>query len=219
MSDNGTGPRRAFTSRRGFVAAASLGIVSVYGVWAAYDAAPFGGHGAEPGARPHGDADPHAGHGAHATPAAPAAGHAGHGAPAGRAAAIERFRREAEAFFARHRTADGTVAVLPPPPAPGHEGHAMGGPLDAYLLAQRWSFEPGMLKLARNRRYRFRMMALDVAHGASIQAGAGSVIVRLRPGIAVEREIEFRRAGRYLVYCTTYCGPPHDRMFSTIDVA
>lgn len=216
MSDEHSGPRRALTSRRGFVAGASLAIVSVYGVWAAYDAAPldFGG------AKGDEHAKPHAGHGATRPEAeAPKDGHAGHGAPAGRAAAIERFRREAEAFFARHRTADGTVAVLPPPAAPGHEGHAMGGPLDAYLLAQRWSFEPGMLKLARNRRYRFRMMALDVAHGASIQAGAGSVIVRLRPGIAVEREIEFRRAGRYLVYCTTYCGPPHDRMFSTIDVA
>lgn len=216
MSDEDSGPRRALTSRRGFVAGASLAIVSVYGVWAAYDAAPLD-FGAAPGDE---HAKPHAGHGATRPEAeAPKDGHAGHGAPAGRAAAIERFRREAEAFFARHRGADGTVAVLPPPAAPGHEGHAMGGALDAYLLAQRWSFEPGMLKLARNRRYRFRMMAMDVAHGASIQAGAGSVIVRLRPGIAVEREIEFRRAGRYLVYCTTYCGPPHDRMFSTIDVA
>ena len=217
MSDGTSGPRRALTSRRGFVVGASLGIVSVYGVWAAYDAAPldFGG------ARGDKHADPHAGHGApRPEAAAPDAGHAGHGAaPAGRAETIERFRREAEAFFARHRQSDGTVAVLPPPTAPGHEGHATGGALDAYLIAQRWSFEPGTLKLARSRRYRLRMMAMDVAHGASIQAGAGSVIVRLRPGIAVEREIEFRRAGRYLVYCTTYCGPPHDRMFSTIDVA
>ena len=214
MSDTGFGRRPALTSRRGFVLGASLGIVSVYGVWAAYDAAPLdfsGGKSAE-------HADPHAEHGsARPAPADPA--HAAHGAPAGgRSDAIAKFRAEAEAFFARHRQGDGSVAILPPPAAPGHEGHAMGGALDVYLLAQRFSFEPGTLKLARGRRYRFRMMATDVAHGASIQAGSGSVIVRLRPGVAVEREIEFRSSGRYLVYCTTYCGPAHDRMFATIEV-
>jgi heme/copper-type cytochrome/quinol oxidase subunit 2 len=202
-------PKRAITSRRGFVLGASLGIVTVYGIWAAYDAAPLFG-GAPQG---HDDHDK--------KPAAPPTdAHAGHGGPAGdRADAIARFRREAEAFIARHQQADGSVAVLPSAAAPGHEGHRMGGDLEVYLLAQRWSFEPGTLKLARGQRYRFRMMALDVAHGASIQAGPGSVIVRLRPGIAVERAIEFRRAGRYLVYCTTYCGAPHDRMWATIVVA
>jgi heme/copper-type cytochrome/quinol oxidase subunit 2 len=203
--------KRALTSRRGFVLGASLSIVTVYAIWAAYDAAPltlFGGA-AE-------------GHDAHdKTPAAPPAdAHAGHGGATGdKAAAVERFRRETEAFIARHRQADGSVAVVPSAAAPGHEGHGMDGELDVYLLAQRWSFEPGTLKLARGRRYRFRMMALDVAHGASIQAGRGAVMVRLRPGVAVERTIEFRRAGRYLVYCTTYCGAPHDRMWATIVVA
>ena len=217
MSDTGSGRKPAFTSRRGFVVGASLSIVSVYGVWAAYDAAPLDFS----GGKTEGHADPHAGHGpARPETAPPDPAHAGHGAPAGgRGDAIAKFRAEAEAFFARHRQSDGSVAVLPPPAAPGHEGHTTGGALDAYLLAQRYSFEPGTLKLARGRRYRFRMMATDVAHGASIQAGSGSVIVRLRPGAAVEREIEFRRAGRYLVYCTTYCGPAHDRMFATIEVA
>ncbi|HEY7609989.1 MAG TPA: hypothetical protein VIF14_12210 [Alphaproteobacteria bacterium] len=215
MSDTESGRKPALTSRRSFVVGASLGILSVYGVWAAYDAAPLDFSGGKPA----GHDDPHAGH-ARPAPAQPDPAHAGHGAPAGgRSDAIAKFRGEAEAFFARHRQGDGSVAVLPPPAAPGHEGHATGGALDVYLLAQRWSFEPGTLKLARGRRYRFRMMAVDVAHGASIQAGAGSVIVRLRPGVAVEREIEFRRAGRYLVYCTTYCGPPHDRMSATIEIA
>jgi heme/copper-type cytochrome/quinol oxidase subunit 2 len=216
MPDTTPDPRPALTSRRSFVLGASLGIVSVYGVWAAYDAAPLGSRNGKAG----GHDDAHARHGADRPErAAPDAGHAGHGAaPRDRATAIERFRREAEAFFDRYRQADGAVAVFPPSAAPGHEGHATSGALDAYMLAQRWSFEPATLKLARGRRYRFRMMAMDVAHGAAIQAGAGSVIVRLRPGIAVEREIEFRRAGRYLVYCTTYCGPPHDRMWATIVV-
>src|SRR6185503_14078946 len=134
MPESGSGPKPALTSRRGFVVGASLAIVSVYGVWAAYDAAPFGVRG---GADEH--RDPHAGHGsARPEAAAPEAGHAGHG-DRGRAETVEKFRREAEAFMARHRQSDGSVAVLPPPAAPGHEGHAMGRPLDVYLMAQRWS--------------------------------------------------------------------------------
>jgi len=214
MSDTESERKPALTSRRGFVLGASLSIVSVYGVWAAYDAAPLDFRGGK--AQEHGDPQPGRGS-ARPEPAKPDPAHAEHGGPAGgKAEAIEKFRREAEAFLARYRQADGSVAVLPAAAAPGHEGHGMAGELDVYLLVQRWSFEPGTLRLARGQRYRFRMMAVDVAHGASIQAGRGSVIVRLRPGVAVEREIEFRSAGRYLVYCTTYCGAPHDRMWATI---
>jgi heme/copper-type cytochrome/quinol oxidase subunit 2 len=206
----------ALTSRRGFVLGASLSIVTVYGVWAAYDAAPLdfsGGKAKEP-------ADPHAGHGA-ARPEPPDPAHAGHGAPAGgRAETIAKFRGEAEAFVKRYQQADGSVAVLPASAGQGHESHgAAGAALDVYLLAQRWSFEPGTIRLAKGQRYRFRMMAADVAHGASIQAGRGAVMVRLRPGVAVDREIAFLSAGRYLVYCTTYCGAAHDRMYATIVVA
>lgn len=210
--------RPALTSRRGFVVGASLSIVTVYGVWAAYDAAPL----AVVGGKSAAGGDPHAGRGSAATaPAQPDLAHAGHGGPAGgRAGAVERFRREAAAFVAHNRQSDGTVAVLPRAVDPGRQGHAAAPPdeLDVYLLVQRWSFEPGTLKLARGQRYRFRMMCLDVAHGASIQAGRGAVMVRLRPGVAVERAIVFRDAGRHLVYCTTYCGAPHDRMFATIMV-
>lgn len=214
MSGTESERKPALTSRRGFVLGTSLSIVSVYGVWAVYGAAPFDVRGDT--AQVHDD--PHAGHAL----APPEAGHDGHGGRAGgKAEAIEKFRRETEAFMARHRQADGTVAVLPAAAGHSHEGHgaAPARELDVYLLVQRWSLEPGMLRLARGQRYRLRMMAADVAHGASIQAGRGSAIVRLRPGIAVERGIAFRSPGRYLVYCTTYCGAPHDRMWSTIQVA
>lgn len=207
----------ALTSRRGFVVGASLSIVTVYGVWAAFDAAPLDFVGGKESAGP----DTHAGHGPPDRRAAePDPGHAGHGGQAADTkTAIERFRRDVEAFLARHRQADGAIAVLPEKSGAGHEGHgAQPGALDVYLLAQRWSYEPGALRLARGQRYRFRMMATDVAHGASIQAGPGSVMIRLRPGVLVERAIEFRKPGRYLVYCTTYCGAPHDRMWASIQV-
>ena len=208
----------ALTSRRGFIVGASFSIVTVYGVWAAYDAAPldFGG------SKESGRADPHAGHGSTpARTAQPDPAHAGHGAPAtDKAGAIEKFRRDTDAFVAKYRQADGSVAVLADKSAQGHEGHgpAPKAELEVYLLVQRWSFEPGALRLARGQRYRFRMMAADVAHGASIQAGRGSVMMRLRPGVLVERALEFRDAGKYLVYCTTYCGAPHDRMWASIQV-
>ena len=56
------------------------------------------------------------------------------------------------------------------------------------------------------------------AHGASIQFGRGGRMVRLRPGRVTEMVLTFHEPGRYLVYCTMYCGPAHDVMQATIEV-
>lgn len=218
---NGSG---TVTSRRGFVAALSLGAVSLYGLWAAYGAAPFrlfgGGHGAEPEPMPE------------------AGGHGGHGAARG--PTPDEFRRLTEEFVARYRQADGSVRVEPVTPASivapvaaehgghgaGHDMASMADPAaapaaltDVYLLAQQWSFEPDVLQLQANVPYRFRMMAVDASHGASLQLGKGSRIIRLRQGAVVEQELNFTRPGEYLVYCTIYCGIGHDRMSGRIIVA
>lgn len=240
MPDNKTsGAARAergpgsLTTRRGFVAAASLGAVSLYGLWAAYGAAPFRLFG--------GDV-----HGAGHEPAPDAGGHGGHGAARG--PTIDEFRRDSEAFIARYRQPDGSVRVeanatpaTPMATAPdqgghgahgaGHEMPAMpampatlasevdaGVPLDVYLLVQQWSFDPDVLRLRAGTPYRFRMMAVDVAHGASLQLGPASRIIRLRKGGLVEQEITFTRSGEYLVYCTLYCGIGHDRMSGRVIV-
>ena len=104
-----------------------------------------------------------------------------------------------------------------------HAGHGTAMPADApvevYLMAQQWFFEPAVLRLQAGKTYRFRMMAADMSHGASIQLGAGSFVIRLRQGVASEREITFKRPGEYLVYCTVYCGVGHDRMAAKIVVA
>ena len=47
--DLGAAGARALTTRRGFVAAMSLAGVSLYGLWAAYGAAPLSFWGTEPG--------------------------------------------------------------------------------------------------------------------------------------------------------------------------
>lgn len=202
--------KRHFTTRRGFVAAAGFGIVGLYGLWAGYGAAPLpflGRH------------DESAGEGgAHG-------GEGGHGA--GGAFAPEEFRRNVEEFAARYRQPDGSVK---PDGAGGaadaHAGHGMGhaaeaagGPDDVYLMAFQWGFAPGVLRLEADRPYRLRMMAVDVSHGAAIQFGPGSRIVRLRTNTLVEQTMTFARPGEHLVYCTVYCGPGHARMQGRLIVA
>lgn len=219
-SENGSG---SMTSRRGFVTAVSLGAVSLYGLWAAYGAAPFrlfgGGHGTEPEPMPE------------------TGGHGGHGAARGPTA--DEFRRLTEEFIARYRQADGSVRVdaaptsagTMAPSAPEHRAHGAGhdmasmsdpamppAPTNIYLLAQQWSFEPDVLRLRANVPYRFRMMAVDSSHGASLQLGKGSRIIRLRRGTVAEQEITFTQPGEHLVYCTIYCGIGHDRMSGRIIV-
>jgi plastocyanin len=218
--------KRPLTTRRGFIAVASLGTVSLYGLWAAYGAAPFRLFGGD-----HDDGEDAPQH----EPAPEAGGHGGHGAAA-RGPTVDEFRRESEAFVARHRQPDGSVRVdaesAPPAAAmadhgahgAGHEMPAMSAsdtgsaPADVYLLVQQWSFEPDVLRLRAGVPYRFRMMAVDVAHGASLQLGPASRIVRLRQGVLVEQEITFTKTGEYLVYCTLYCGVGHDRMSGRIIV-
>jgi len=206
--------RGSLSTRRGVIAAASFGVVSLYGLWAGLGLAPlniFGGHDDE-----RSGADPHAGHGA---PPPAEAEHAGHGAISG--PGVEEFRRQTEAFVAKFRLADGSVA--PRAEESAHAGHGAAMPMDApvevYLLAQQWFFEPGVLRLEAGRAYRFRMMATDMSHGASIQLGSGSHVIRLRRGVVSERDLTFKRAGEYLVYCTVYCGAGHDRMAAKILVA
>jgi heme/copper-type cytochrome/quinol oxidase subunit 2 len=179
-----------FTTRRGFVAAAGFGLVSLYLVWAGYGAAPlgFGGHAEEA----------EAGH-----------GHGGGHDDAAHVPSREEFRKLAEAFAEQHKQADGSVA----PPS------VKEAPTDVYVMAMQWGYLPAVLRLEPGVRYRFRMMAMDIAHGASIQLGTGARIIRLRPGVMVEQEMTFAKAGEHLVYCTVYCGLPHDRMQGRIVVA
>jgi heme/copper-type cytochrome/quinol oxidase subunit 2 len=188
--------RNHFTTRRGFVAATGFGLVSLYLVWAGYGAAPLG-LGAH-GENAQEDAGSHGG---------------GHGdMPAG--PSREEFRKLAEDFAEQYKLPDGSVQ----PRAHGsHAGHG-AGPTDVYLMAMQWAYLPSVLRLEAGVPYRFRMMAMDIAHGASVQLGTGARIIRLRPGVLVEQELTFAEPGEYLVYCTVYCGLPHDRMQGRIVV-
>ena len=206
-----------FTARRGFVAAAGFGMVSLYLLWAGYGAAPlgFGRH----DAAEDGHAPGAAGHGG------------GHGGAA--QAQIDEFKGLMERFVERHKLPDGSVQPRrPAAPAAAAHGHAAhdahpaapepagpSGPIEVYLMAYQFGFLPSVLRLESGVAYRFRMMAVDVAHGASVRVGPGSRIVRLRPGTLVEQELTFQRAGEHLLYCTVYCGLAHDRMQGRIVVS
>lgn len=235
MSDGTSAQRRHWTARRGFIAAAGFGLVSLYLLWASYGAAPLwiGGHGE-----------------AEADHAEEAGGHGdAHGAaPAPEAKArIAEFRTAVERFAERYKLPDGSVqpgrlkaAAAAAPKDDGHSharphgGHAAAqeasppaqveetsddGPIDVYLMAYQFGFLPAVLHLEAGVPYRFRMMAVDVAHGASVRVGPGARVVRLRPGVLVEQELTFQRAGEHLLYCTVYCGLAHDRMKGKIVVS
>jgi heme/copper-type cytochrome/quinol oxidase subunit 2 len=188
-----------FTARRGFIAAAGFGMVGVYFLWAGYGAAPLGfGRGHEP-------AEDGGGH----APEPSAAGHGGHTAPTGTPG--EEFRKLTEAFVEQNKLADGSVQ--PGRAMQDHATHsAAHGPVEVYLMAHQWGYVPSVLRLETGVPYRFRMMAVDVAHGASLQLGHAGRIVRLRPGTLVEQELTFSQPGEFLLYCTVYCGLAHDRM-------
>ncbi len=248
-----------FTTRRGFIAAAGFGGVSLYGLWAAYGAAPSPmallglGHA--------GDAPHLPGEGAQAAMAKPAVegGHGGHGASAVAAPDPQEFSRQSAEFSERFRLPDGRVyprrietigantmdphaahnmngaamAMATPASAPvalNHDGAVaiatqiaaptMGkdDPIDILMTAGKWFYLPNALRLDAGQRYRFRMMALDVGHGASIQFGRGGRMMRLPPGRVTETELRFARPGRYLVHCSVYCGEAHDVMQALIEV-
>jgi heme/copper-type cytochrome/quinol oxidase subunit 2 len=206
--------QRHFTTRRGFIATMGFGAVSLYGAWAAYGAAPLPFGGRKDAAEPATD-----GHG----------GHGGHGASAG--LAPEEFRFEHDYFVEKYTQKDGSVNPHADEDAYRHEGDAhshtdaghdhgaAGEPVDVYLMAQKFSYSPDVLRLRVGQAYRFRMMAEDITHGASIQLGTASRIIRLRPNVVTEQTITFTKPGEYLVYCTVYCGQAHDAMQGRIVVA
>lgn len=212
-----------FTTRRGFIAAAGFGGVSLYGLWAAYGAAP------RPLAllgldRAHDETHAEA----QVKPAE--GGHGGHGAAAIGPSSDEFSRMTAE-FSERFRMPDGSVyprrlAAAPIRKGDPHAGHGIApeaaldsAPIEVLMTAGKWYYQPNTLRLDVGQAYRFRMMALDVSHGASIQFGKGGRMMRLLPERLTETELTFQRPGRYLMYCTVYCGAAHDMMQATIEVA
>ncbi len=111
----------------------------------------------------------------------------------------------------------GAAAHAPQPVTDAHR-HDPRAPIDIWLRAGQFFFEPAHLRLETHQAYRFRMMATDVSHGASIHFGRGGRMIRLRPGQLVETDITLHRPGEFLIYCTYYCGAAHDVMQARLSV-
>ena len=86
-------------------------------------------------------------------------------------------------------------------------------------MATRYGYEPELLRLEHDVLYRFRMMAVDADHGISMNFRMGSRMIRCRARMLTEMTARFTRPGKYMVYCTVYCGEGHDQMKGTIIVA
>jgi len=220
------------TTRRGFIAAAGFGGTALYGLWVGYGAAP--GPLALLGASHSDDTSNIVDHAVlepeGLTPDAFEA----------RVQAFVRRFSEADGSVRPLREGAGHTDMTAHAHNDPHAGHASqaqvghgdhaghgdavpgthdeAGPIDIWLQAAQFYFEPGHLRLETNQPYRFRMMATDVAHGASMQFGCGGRMMRLRPGQLVETEMRFSRAGEYLIYCTVYCGAAHDAMQARLSV-
>lgn len=221
-----------FTTRRGVIAALGFGGTTLYGLWVAYGAAP-GPLALFATAPAGGNESAATGHGGHGSGAAAST----EGFEAEVRDFVARFGQPDGSVWPRpdHAMELPGMAVGDMPAMAGMDHGAHGGApdlggglaqsqadpampraedaaIDVWFLASRFQFEPAHLMLETGRRYRFRMLASDVAHGASIQFGHGSRMIRLRPGRVTETELVFSRPGEFLVYCSFYCGPAHDAM-------
>ncbi len=99
------------------------------------------------------------------------------------------------------------------------QGHDEGGePIDVYLMAMRFSYTPKVLRLKRGVPYRFRMMSMDVNHGASIHTGFAGHIMRRPAQTTVDMVMTFTEPGEFMMYCTVYCGEGHSQMKGKIIV-
>jgi plastocyanin len=91
-------------------------------------------------------------------------------------------------------------------------------PIDIYMMAMRYAYEPEVLRLEADVPYRFRIMSMDANHGVSINVGVAGHIMRRPARTMAAMTMTFTEPGEYLVYCTVYCGLGHDMMKGKIIV-
>lgn len=79
-------------------------------------------------------------------------------------------------------------------------------------------FQPDRIRVAAGETIRLRFAVPDVTHGLALGPGLGLDWGQVDPGQVKEVEVSFDRAGRYTLYCNTWCSPNHWRMRTTIEV-
>ncbi len=110
-------------------------------------------------------------------------------------------------------------------------GIALGLPLAALIarladktielrarVAEAGGWTPTDLTVAVGQPLILRLISDDVLHGFALGQSDGPAI-DVPPGQAVETTLTFDRPGKYVFYCTRWCGLGHWRMRGTIEVA
>ena len=112
-------------------------------------------------------------------------------------------------------------------------GLALGLPLGLFLIwgagqlggaqllrartAEAGGWSPDALTARVGETLHLRLTSEDVLHGFAI-GQSDQPAIEVPPGEIVDVELTFNRPGRYVFYCTRWCGPNHWRMRGTIEV-
>lgn len=84
-------------------------------------------------------------------------------------------------------------------------------------MPQAGGWEPGDLAARVGQPLRLRLTSADVVHGFAI-GKLDFEPVDVNPGRVTEVTLTFEEPGRYVYYCTRWCGPDHWRMRGVIEV-
>lgn len=84
-------------------------------------------------------------------------------------------------------------------------------------LAENGGWTPGDLRANVGEPLQLRLTSDDVMHGFAI-GQSDKPAVDVKPGEITELTLTFDKPGKYLFYCTRWCGPNHWRMHGTIEV-
>jgi mono/diheme cytochrome c family protein/plastocyanin len=85
------------------------------------------------------------------------------------------------------------------------------------MMSEQGGWSPATLTATVGEPLRLRLTSDDVMHGFAI-GHVDSAPVDVKPGEVTEVAVTFSRPGRYVFYCTRWCGVNHWRMRGTIEV-
>jgi mono/diheme cytochrome c family protein len=85
-------------------------------------------------------------------------------------------------------------------------------------MAEEGGWTPGDLTARVGKPLHLRLVSDDVMHSFAV-GGMDAPAVDMPPGQPVETTLNFERPGKYVFYCTRWCGANHWRMRGTIEVS
>lgn len=85
-------------------------------------------------------------------------------------------------------------------------------------VAEAGGWTPADLTAAAGQPLRLRLTSDDVMHGFAV-GQSDEPALDVEPGKVVERTLTFEKPGKYVYYCTRWCGLGHWRMRGTIEVS